>query len=123
MLATASFYQPENWLGRPFRVSRQHPRGRRVQWESLPFFYPTYEVIRAYRQGEMDFQQYTDAYIALLEERWDSDEAMQSWVEAAPGLGDFTLLCFERVSELCHRLILAQWLKEKQPGLSLGPLH
>jgi len=32
MLYTASFYAPENWVGRPCRVSRQHPRGRPTEW-------------------------------------------------------------------------------------------
>ena len=55
MLYTASFYAPENWIGQPFRVSHQHPRGKRVQWESLPFFYPERDLLRAYRQGDLDF--------------------------------------------------------------------
>jgi uncharacterized protein YeaO (DUF488 family) len=123
MLHTASFYQPENWRGRLFRVSRQHPRGRRVQWESLPFFYPTYDIVKAYRQGDIDFQEYTGAYLAQLVQRWDSDQAMRTWVKASPSLGDFTLLCFERAGEPCHRLLLARWLKDRQPHLALGPLN
>ncbi|MBM3925764.1 MAG: DUF488 domain-containing protein [SAR202 cluster bacterium] len=123
MLHTASFYQPQDWHGRLFRVSRQHPRGRRVQWESLPFFYPTYDIIKAYRKGEIDFERYTRDYLGQLEERWDSDSDMRSGVRASPGLGDFTLLCFERVGEPCHRLILARWLKDQQPDLLIGPLN
>jgi uncharacterized protein YeaO (DUF488 family) len=123
VLYTASFYQPENWHGRLYRVSRQHPRGRRAQWETLPFFYPTYDIIKAYRQGEIDFQQYTDAYLGQLAEQWDSSKDMRVWVEASPSIGDFTLLCFEPAGQPCHRIVLARWLKDKQPSLALGPLN
>ena len=56
MLYTASYYDPQDWVGQPYRVSRAHPRGRKTQWETLPFLYPPLELLRAYRQGDLDFE-------------------------------------------------------------------
>ena len=123
MLYTASFYAPENWVGRPFRVSRQHPRGRRVQWESLPFFYPERELLRAYRQGELDFAALSRAYRQELGRKLRDSPELQEWLDKTPQLGDFTLLCFEPAGQPCHRLALAYWLLEKAPALQMGKLR
>ena len=55
MLYTASYYVPEDWHGQAYRVSRGHPRGRKTQWETLPFLYPTRGLLKAYQSGAMDF--------------------------------------------------------------------
>ena len=123
MLHTASFYQPQHWVGTLFRVSRLHPRGLKVQWETLPFFYPSADIIKAYRGGQMDFQSFGISYLAALEEWWAADAVVKRWIDEAPGLGDFTLFCFEREGEPCHRRVLARWLKEKAPTLALGSLR
>jgi uncharacterized protein YeaO (DUF488 family) len=123
MLYTASFYAPEDWRGRAYRISRQHPRGRRVQWESLPFLYPERELIRVYRNGEIDFSRFGEEYRRGLDQQYEQSTAFQEWVRSVPSLGDFTLLCFERVGEPCHRLVLAQWLSERVPMLELGALR
>ena len=123
MLYTASFYQPESWVGRFLRVSRYHPRGRRVQWDSLPFFYPQAELIKAYRSGQIGFDAFTGSYRATLEERYVSNGEIVRWLETITNLGDFTLLCYEREEEPCHRRILARWLKKKVPALELGILR
>jgi len=123
MLHTASFYQHQYWVGAPFRVSRLHPRGQKVQWQSLPFFYPSAELVKALRSGKVDFEFFSRSYRALLEERYAANDLMKRWVAEAPGLGDFTLLCFERDNAPCHRRVLARWLKEKDPELELGRLR
>jgi len=40
-----------------------------------------------------------------------------------PDLGDFTLLCFEREGQPCHRIVLAEWLLERAPGLVRGRIR
>ena len=120
---TASFYQPQHWVGAPFRVSRLHPRGLKAQWKTLPFFYPSAEVIKTYRSGQMDFQSLASSYLATLEERWATDAVVKRWIDEAPGLGDFTLLCFEWEGDPCHSRVLARWLKGKASGLVLGSLR
>lgn len=123
MLYTASFYAPEHWVGQRYRVSRQHPRGRRTQWETLPLLYPDRDLLRAYRNLEVDFFQMGETYREGLELRYRESAEFRDWLAATADLGDFTLLCFEAQGEPCHRLALARWLLERVPGLRLGALR
>ena len=123
MLYTASFYAPQDWIGRAFRVSRAHPRGRRAQWETLPFLYPTRELLRAYRQGELDFEAMSRAYRESLEANYGEDRRFQEWLAELPALGNITLLCFEGADLPCHRRVAAQWLVEREPSLRTGDLR
>ena len=123
MLYTASFYAPQDWAGRPYRVSRQHPRGRPTQWEVLPFLYPALDLLRAYRGNKIDFAELSREYLKGLEEGISLVGEFQSWIEAVPDLGDFTLLCFEPAGQSCHRRVLASWLVQRVPGLELGHLR
>ena len=95
MLYTASFYAEDNWVGDRFRVSRGHPRGRRTRWQNLPFFYPSRELLRDYRGGELDFAGLTTLYRRGLDAGHDASAQFRQWLEEVPALGDFTLLCFE----------------------------
>ena len=123
MLYTASFYNPDHWVGRCYRVSRAHPRGRRTQWETLPFLYPSRDLLRSYRAGLTDFAQLTTAYLEELEQRLGEAGEFQDWLERTPTLGDFTMLCFERAGEPCHRRVLARWLLQQSPLLELGEMR
>ena len=124
VLYTASFYQAFNWVGRCFRVSRHHPRGRKVEWESLPFLYPDLPLLRSYRAGELTFDAFTRAYCSHLANGYAIDGLLQRWMdEDLPTLGEVTFLCFERDGEPCHRHPLARWLKERVPSLRLRKLR
>lgn len=123
MLYTASFYAPDNWEGLRYRVSRSHPRGRRTQWETLPFLYPARDLLVAYRAGELDFAALSAEYRRSLDLRHSESVDLQDWLAGVPELGDFTLLCFEREGEPCHRKVLAEWLLEQAPGLVLGRIR
>lgn len=126
MLYTASFYTPEDWVDRLYRVSRGHPRGRRPQWETLPFLYPQRELLQAYRSGQMDFAAFEIEYRRGLDQVYEGLAEFREWLGAVPLLGNFTLLCFERASQPCHRRTLAQWLLEHPDlsgSLSLGLLR
>lgn len=123
MLYTASFYAPDNWEGLRYRVSRSHPRGRRTQWETLPFLYPARDLLVAYRAGELDFAGLSAEYRVSLDLRHNESADLQDWLEKLPDLGDFTLLCFEREDQPCHRRVLAEWLLEQVPGLVLGRMR
>ena len=120
MLYTASFYAPDNWQGLRYRVSRSHPRGRKTDWETLPFLYPARELLVAYRAGDLDFGGLSAEYLISLNHRLNESPELQDWLDKTPDLGDFTLLCFEPEGKACHRLVLADWLLERLPGLVLG---
>ena len=122
MLYTASYYDPEDWVGQPYRVSRAHPRGRKTQWETLSCLYPPLELLRAYRDGQLNFDTLSNEYRRNLDEKLLVDYRLRKWLELLPTLGDVTLLCFERGDDPCHRRVAAQWLRERVPGLELGEL-
>ena len=123
MLHTASFYAPDDWVGRLYRVSRGHPRGRRAQWQTLPFLYPHRELLQAYRSGEVDFAALEVGYRQRLGQQYEEVAEFREWLHTVPSLGDFTLLCFERAGQPCHRRTLAHWVLERVPSLSLGALR
>lgn len=122
---TASFYDPQDWMGTPVRVSHQHPRGLKAVWDVLPAAYPSVEIYRAYRAGRIDADEFTVQYGALLDERYAGNESFRQWVAAhSVGEGDITLLCFERGDTFCHRRVLAHWLHERSQGaMGLGMLR
>jgi uncharacterized protein YeaO (DUF488 family) len=123
MLHTASFYAPKHWVGRLYRVSRHHPRGRRTQWETMPLLYPSAALLRAYRAGELDFEAFGIEYRCGLDAALVVNPELQEWLAGVPALGDFTLLCFEAAGLPCHRRVLAQWLLSRAPGLEVGELR
>ena len=122
MLYTASFYDPQHWKGLPYRVSRAHPRGRRVQWDVAPFLYPARELLRGYREGTMEFADLTLEYRLALDVAYEQLDQFREWISALPSLGDVTLLCFERGEKACHRRVAARWLLERVPELGCGEL-
>ena len=123
MLHTASFYDPQDWQGRCYRVSRAHPRGRRTQWEVAPSLYPERPLLQAYRQGDLDFAALSLEYRQGLDETYRQSEQFREWVLSLPSLGNVTLLCFERGGKPCHRSVSASWLLERVPGLQSGDLR
>jgi uncharacterized protein YeaO (DUF488 family) len=92
MLYTASFYAPEDWVGQAYRVSRQHPRGRKVQWENLPFLYPSRDLIRAYRSDQINFSAFSAEYQQELEERYEELADFQEWMDSIGKPGRVPLL-------------------------------
>ncbi len=123
MLYTASFYDPDHWVGQPYRVSRAHPRGRRTQWETLPFLYPPRELLRTYQIGAVDFETLAAAYQRELDALYQQNGEFREWVDGLAASWDITLLCFERGDKPCHRRIAAQWLLDRAPELVRGELR
>ena len=123
MLYTASFYDPQDWVGQCYRVSRAHPRGRRAQWELAPYLYPDRGLLNLYRAGTVDFAALTLDYRRGLDENFERDGWFREWVGGLALAADVTLLCFERGEKLCHRRVAAQWLLERVPGLVCGYLR
>ena len=123
MIYTASFYAQGDWQGAAYRVSRGYPRGKKPQWDNLPFLYPSRALLIAYRAGDLDFDGLAKGYVEELERGFRESADFQGWMESAAALGDFTLLCFEKAGEPCHRRVLARWLAENVPLLTLGELR
>ena len=120
LLYTASFYQPNHWVGARYRVSRAHPRGRRTDWETQPYLYPSRALLRSYQDEEFDFRTMADRYWEELQDAYAAESCFRKWLEGLADGGDLTLLCFEPAGRPCHRRVAAAWVLERAPGLELG---
>lgn len=76
--------------------------------KGLTILAPTRALVLAVIKGEMELADYTDRYIALLEERIPDPQAV---LDDIPD-GSF-LLCYEKVTDTCHRHILRDWIFKK----------
>ena len=97
-----------------------HPRGLKTQWDTIPFLYPPKETLKRYRKDEIDIRQFTEEYLAHLEDVKDLDEFRQWTEESLPDVDDVTVLCFEKTGTFCHRVLLSEWLLDNVPGMTLG---
>ena len=110
-------------MGRCYRVSRAHPRGKRTQWQTAPFLYPPRDLLLAYRSGAMDFSTLSREYRQALDGSYHRLAQFQEWTQELTSPGDVTLLCFERGEKPCHRRVAAQWLLDRVPELISGELR
>jgi uncharacterized protein YeaO (DUF488 family) len=68
---------------------------------------PTWDIVIAYRAGEITKHQYTRAYLQILESRNIDVSALVDALDPSS-----ILLCYEKTNEFCHRHIAAQWLMD-----------
>ena len=123
MLYTASFYHQEHWQGKPYRISRAHPRGQTTRWEVQPFLYPSRNLLTEYRSRVLDFDGLSNRYREELQTNYNWEVDFQEWVALLKLEENFTLLCFEPEGEPCHRRVAAAWLLEIRPELVLGHMR
>ena len=62
-------------------------------------------------------------YLRGLDKDYAEEGQLREWVEGIPSLEDFTLLCFEKEGQPCHRRALAGWLLGLAPSLIRGNLR
>ena len=67
---------------------------------------PTWELLRAYKSGQVDERGYTEWYLRLLQERKLTPESVVEELEEGS-----VLLCYEGPGKFCHRHIVAEWLE------------
>ncbi len=78
----------------------------RIQYLHMPELAPTPEMLKAYRQGEMDWDDYERNFLSLMEQRQVSKMAIKRKIANA------CLLCSEHEPERCHRRLVAEYLNE-----------
>lgn len=76
-------------------------------------FAPTKELLSKYRKKEITWEEYTDAYLNLLEAR-----DIKNMVDIE-GLHECCLLCSEHTPDQCHRRLLAEYLQEINPKIEI----
>lgn len=66
---------------------------------------PTWDLVRRYKQKEINSDEYSAEYLLLLESRnFDAQQFVDKLPDGA------MLLCYEPPGEFCHRRLLAKWI-------------
>jgi hypothetical protein len=76
--------------------------------KGLNILAPTRQLVLDVINNKMDLDEYTEAYIDLLEERIPDPQKV---LDEIPD-GSF-LLCYEKADDTCHRHIMRDWFFEK----------
>jgi uncharacterized protein YeaO (DUF488 family) len=89
----------------------------------LPFLYPPRVLLQAYRAGDIGFPDFERDYVAGLEAAVGQAGELEEWLSTVPSMDRFTLLCFERAGQACHRRVLARWLQGRVASVEFGELR
>ncbi len=87
-----------------------------ADYEHRVDFAPTRELLNSYRKGEIDWSKYTESYLNLLKTRAIEKKISQSQLESS------CLLCSEDLPDMCHRRLLAEYLKQFYPEIKISHL-
>ena len=77
---------------------------------------PTRELLNDYRSNRLTWDEYSDTYLALLEER-----NLNGGLTAAR-LDRACLLCSEHLPKNCHRSLLAEYIRRAHPEVEVKHL-
>jgi uncharacterized protein (DUF488 family) len=88
-----------------------------VAYAAEPLLVPTAELLDAYRDKVIAWDEYASAYRALLVER-----APERTLSPA-SLANACLLCSEHSPEHCHRSLAADYLAEAYPAATIEIVH
>jgi uncharacterized protein (DUF488 family) len=83
-------------------------------YEHEPRLAPTDELLEDYKGKQVDFDEYTRRFKAILVER-----APEQWLDRAAFARPTALLCAEPTAERCHRRLVAEYLQEHWGDLTI----
>ena len=102
------------------RISRLAGRGIKkseFKWGEIRCLIPDWGLVKDYRSRRITKEKYTEAYNLMLREGWAE---VSSWLDSLSTEQDLTLLCHEKEGEFCHRLLVAELVKEHRPDIPLN---
>ena len=76
---------------------------------------PSKDILSAYQKKEIDWQEYEKRFLPLIEKRKIECDFERSFL----AYKKVCLLCTEPTPEMCHRRLVAEYLKRKLPGISI----
>lgn len=85
-------------------------------YEHRPLWAPTAEILKAYKNGEMDWDGYEQDFNALLAQRGIEHGIV------AQDLDRVCLLCSEAEAAQCHRRLVAEYLQARLDKLAIRHL-
>jgi len=87
-----------------------------VDYVHAPDMAPTADMLKAYRQGQMDWPTYERRFLDLMRDR-QIEETMPKHLVA-----DGCLLCSEDQPHHCHRRLVAEYLRDHWGGVDIEHL-
>ncbi|MDA4133476.1 MAG: DUF488 family protein [Thaumarchaeota archaeon] len=121
-MKTKSIYDPrEPEDGVRVLVTRHYPRGvKKDRFDRrIIALSPSRGLLSSYREGKMDWDQFSRSFLSELRANPESLEAVRS-LHAISQVQDVTLLCYERSGMPCHRYLVRDVVAA--PGLLSKPL-
>lgn len=76
---------------------------------------PTKEILSAYQKKEIDWRGYEERFLPLIEKRkieHDFEKSFSNYKKVC-------LLCTEPMPEMCHRRLVAEYLKKRRADLTI----
>lgn len=76
-----------------------------------PKLAPSYDILMAYKNHVIDWATYTKRFNNEILSYLDAQRVVRALAILSGGQ-DIVLLCYERDENLCHRSLVAKWLRE-----------
>ncbi|HAK88302.1 MAG: hypothetical protein A2077_01085 [Nitrospirae bacterium GWC2_46_6] len=87
-----------------------------IEYIHMPILAPTEEILVEYRKKKLDWETYKKKFLELLEKRKIEKIVSPSELDRA------CLLCSEHLPRQCHRLLVAEYLKNKWDDVKIEHL-
>lgn len=84
-----------------------------IDYRHEPALAPTEAILAAYKGKKGNWPAYERSFLALLKQRRPEE------LIDRPALDHACLLCSEPAPELCHRRLVAEYLRDRWPGISV----
>lgn len=133
MIYTASYFEPQNWHGTPYAISRSIPANLKGVNGNHPLRWllaPSDRLLDWWKRQESRYQengwqfpdeQATGQYTAQY---WDelkpNADKIKAYLASEAAREDQTWLCWEKSGEFCHRNLAALIVQKHQPDLFGG---
>ena len=72
---------------------------------------PTWDMVRGYKAGSIDDEEYTKLYMEILER--NEQRILDAFSFYSTLTQKVALACYCKAGAFCHRVLLAKWLSEK----------
>jgi uncharacterized protein (DUF488 family) len=89
----------------------------RAKYLHMPLLAPTEEILDAYRDKKIAWEEYETRFLRLMEERAVEKEIRKSLFNKPA-----VLLCSEPEPEQCHRRLVAEYFKQKWGNIKITHL-
>jgi len=100
MVFTSYFANKKDILGDTIAIANILPQN--IQIDKYNPLVPDIDLVNAYKQGKVDNKAFNEKFYYQLE-RLDPKQVYKD-------IEDKTLLCYEKPSEFCHRILVRKWL-------------